>query len=113
MYLGKIIDKDGKLAWTTGWEKDSDFQIEKRYLHVSNIRVKDYQQLVDKSPNDITGNCLTIHVAGWPRPFVLHTDKWEQVIEEKPIKKPRPGKNKTYGQYDWEWLLGQWVRKLL
>jgi len=109
-----FLERDEKLAYTTGWYTETNRPVRTRTVYVSKARAADWQLLLDDCQVvkiDWAGNAGLVYLLN-RRPVRLDTTDWETVQEEEPIKKPRRGKRQGQA-YDWEWKWGQWVRKWL
>jgi len=108
-----VIDHDGKLAVTHGWEIGSDTPEEIRYVTRSDIPVDYYTDLLGHQIHAWSGNRAVIYKND--RRYVIDTSDWDQIEERRPIKKPRAGKRQG-SRYDWRWepmyvgLTGRWVQ---
>ena len=98
-----VIDHEGKLAIQIGggWQTRQDEPVEDKLLSVSDIDAARYRHLMGCRV-DFTGHDGVIRPVDYG-PTWINTETWERVVLERPIKKPRRGKD-----YDWEWKWGQW-----
>ena len=109
----KMIDYQGKLALTWGWEANRDRPIEERWLSISDIKSEDYPLVIDQIVSNISSNSFTVCCRQTYQYLRFDSTNWNHLTETRPIKKPKPGKNKIYGEYDWEWIAGKWYRRMI
>jgi hypothetical protein len=106
--MSTIVDHEGKLAVDFGgWQKRQDEPVEDRLLRVSDIPVEGWDRLIGQSVDFFDNNARCYNPATG-RTIFFTTEKWERVLLERPVKKPRRGKD-----YDWEWAYGQWRKTWL
>ena len=108
-----VIDHDGKVAVTHGWEICNDTPEEVRYVTRSDIPADLYADLLGHQIHVWSVNRAVI-IKNMRR-YILDTETWDRVIDRRPIKKPRAGKQQG-SRYDWQWEpnyvgnTGRWVQ---
>ena len=107
-----LIEYDGRLAFTFGWQDNWADPKQTRTIHVSGGKVRDWQHVLDLNIPDSsiswTGSVGVVRHYALPRPVVLDVTGWMKILEERPVKKPRRGKG-----YDWRWLDGRWQKEYI
>jgi len=99
----KLIDRDGKVAVTLGWQKDWNRPVEYQVFKVCDTPVYPWRFLLGNEVRFDGNHGRVFDNNG--RPTLLDTSTWDTVTEERPIKKPRRRKD----QPDWRWQAGRWV----
>jgi len=108
-----VIDHEGFLAVTLGWEICNDTPEEKRIVQRSDIPVDYYTDLLGHQIFAWSGNRTVIYKND--RRFRIDVTSWDVIEERRPIKKPRAGKRQG-DRYDWKWepmyvgASGRWVQ---
>jgi len=103
--MARLIDYEGKLAVDHGWLTRQNEPVEDRWLSVSNIEASRYPVVVDRII-EFTGNMGRVYNPNTSQFIYVDTTNWESVVVERPIKKPRKGKD-----YDWVWSVGKWRKE--
>ena len=103
----KVINYEGKFAIDLGgWIAAQKEPVEIRTLEVSNADLEDYAPL-EGHPVEFKGNVGVIYHNGFPIVCRCGDKKmWRQVVERRPVKKPRKGRD-----YDWKWVHGRWEKR--
>lgn len=110
--MTEIINYDGKLAVSIGWERNWTEPQNERRIYVSRISAEERAFLLGRKVT-FTGNVGVTHVG--MRRFVFQLDdekEWTPITETKAVKKPRRGKRRGC-TYDWKYERGEWRRKWL
>ena len=111
MSMAQLVDHEGKLAISLGWQKNFDKPEENNLLIVAK-KLKaggTYAHILGYFV-EFTGNTGVVYAHG--RRYVIQTDderEWERVVLTRPVKMPRRGKRQGCA-YSWEWERGRWVR---
>ena len=109
----QVIDHDGFLAVTLGWEICNDTPEEKRIVKRSDIPANQYADLLGHQIHAWSGNQTVIFKND--RRYRIDATTWDNIEERRPIKKPRAGKRQGC-RYDWKWepmyvgASGRWVQ---
>lgn len=111
--MAQVIDHEGKLAISFGWQTNWEKPEENNLLIVSKrVKAEEYSFLLGYCVQFI-GN--TGAISSYGHTYIFQTDdknEWERVVLTRPVKKPRRGKRQGC-PYDWEWVRGRWLRKWL
>jgi hypothetical protein len=99
-----MIDYNGKLAYTWGWNVSKEKPEENRQLKVSKFKASQWSDLVDKYIEDWTGNIGIIYAEFHSRPVRIFAEDFSEIVTEtRPIPRPRRGKDQ-WGKYDWRYV---------
>jgi len=100
--MWKVHDYEGYLAVALQFEANWDKPVESKVIHVSSIPIAGYEQLIGASVKFADDR---IGIVQCSRPVVLDTEGWQCVVEERPVRKPRKGRD-----YGWKWRHGRWEK---
>jgi len=101
-----MIDYNGKLAFTWGWEVSKKKPEENRQLKVSKFSSTEWYDLIGQYIEDWQENTGRIYRAHnfESRPVYIHAEDFsETVTETRPVPRPRKGKDR-WGKYDWKYV---------
>jgi hypothetical protein len=99
----QIVDYQGRLAYTWGWNLERETPTEERLLKVSKIKVSDWPELVDLSIENWQGEVGEVYIHGSYKPIYVRSDDFKELVtERRPFPKPRDGKDR-WGKYTWKW----------
>jgi len=105
--MAQLIDHEGKLAINFGWMANWDKPQEERLMYVARgVPSKHYTSMLGHYV-EFLGNTGSCWFQG--KRYIFQTDDksaWDQVIEVRPVKKPRDGKYYTHA-----WHSGRWEKR--
>jgi hypothetical protein len=104
--MDEIIEYDGKIAVDTGWHNDWNKPEQYRIIYLGKADTDTWRSIIGCR---VTWNGNVGTVQSYGRVYRIFTEdehEWTKLIETRPVKKPRRGKN-----YDWEWEHGAWQKK--
>lgn len=100
----EIIDYQGKLAYTWGWDASKEKPVETRDIKVSKIKASDWSELLGMAISDWSSNTGVIYRYDRPTPTYIHAEDFSTIVkEERPLTRPRRGKDR-WGKYDWKYV---------
>lgn len=102
--MARLIEREGRLAidfgWIRAWENPEDTRL--IYVAPASVNVAHYRHLLDLEVV-FEGDVGRVLGTGADRPVLVRPDGWEQVIERRPVRKPR-----RRAGYDLFWEYGRW-----
>jgi len=102
--MWKVDNYEGYLAVASQFASNWDEPVKSRIIHISPIPITGYKQLIGASVEFADDRIGIVQCSG--RPVVLDTEGWQCVVEERPVRKPRKGRD-----YDWKWIRGRWEKE--
>jgi len=100
--MWKVYNHEGYLAVSLPFEANWDKPVESKVIHVSRVPIAGYEQLIGASV-EFTGDVGIVQRPG--KSIALDTEDWQCIVEERPVRKPRKGRD-----YDWRWRYGRWEK---